>query len=51
MIRLGISDIGNIALFLNYSINTVNTYKTKAKNRALIPNDQFEQEIMKIKSA
>lgn len=51
LIRLGISDIGNIALFLNYSINTVNTYKTKAKNRALIPNDQFEQEIMKIKSA
>lgn len=50
LIRLGISDISNIALFLNYSVNTVNTYKTKAKNRALVPNEEFEQEIMKIKS-
>lgn len=50
LIRLGITDPANIALFLNYSVNTVNTYKTKAKNRALVPNDRFEAEIMKIKS-
>lgn len=50
LIRLGITDIGNIALFLNYSVNTVNTYKTKAKNRSLLANEDFEAAIMKIKS-
>ncbi len=50
LIRLGITDIGNIALFLNYSVNTVNTYKTKAKNRSLLANEDFEPAIMQIKS-
>lgn len=50
LIRLGITDIGNIALFLNYSVNTVNTYKTKAKNRSLVANEEFERAIMRIKS-
>lgn len=50
LIRLGITDISDIALFLNYSVNTVNTYKTKAKNRSLLANEDFEPEIMKIKS-
>lgn len=50
LIRLGITDCGNIASFLNYSVNTVNTYKTKAKNRSVVPNDQFESKIMEIRS-
>jgi len=50
LIRLGITDISNIALFLNYSVNTVNTYKTKAKNRSLLANEDFEAAIMQIKS-
>lgn len=50
LIRLGINDNSNIASFLNYSVNTVNTYKTKTKNRSIIPNDQFEQKIMEIRS-
>lgn len=50
LIRLGITDCGNIASFLNYSVNTVNTYKTKAKNRSVVPNDQFEAKIMEIRS-
>ena len=40
----------NIANFLNYSVNTVNTYKTKTKNKSIIPNEQFEQKIMEIES-
>lgn len=50
LMRLGITDVGDISMFLNYSINTVNTYKTKAKNRSILPNDQFEEAIMKIRS-
>lgn len=50
LIRLGITDCGNIASFLNYSVNTVNTYKTKAKNRSVVSNDQFESKIMEIRS-
>lgn len=51
LIRLGITDVSNIALLLNYSVNTVNTYKTKAKNRSLVANGEFEEAILKIKSA
>lgn len=50
MIRLGVTDISKIALFLDYSVNTVNTYKTRAKNKSRLPNDQFEAAIMNIKS-
>ena len=45
LIRLGITDSERIAKFLNYSVHTVNTYKTRIKNRS---NDQFEQSIMQI---
>lgn len=50
LIRLGITDSNEIAKFLNYSVNTINTYKTKTKNRSIVPNDQFEPRIMEIKS-
>ena len=50
LIRLGITESANIANFLNYSINTVNTYKTKAKNKSIVPNECFEGKIMEIKS-
>ena len=50
LIRLGINESSNIANFLNYSVNTVNTYKTKTKNKSIIPNEQFEQKIMEIES-
>jgi DNA-binding CsgD family transcriptional regulator len=50
LIRLGIFESERIAKFLNYSVNTINTYKTKVKNKSIIPNEQFEQKIMEIKS-
>lgn len=50
LIRLGITDTERIAKFLNYSVHTINTYKTKAKNRSIVPNAQFEQRIMEIES-
>jgi putative regulatory protein susR len=48
LIRLGITDSERIATFLNYSVHTINTYKTRVKNRSHIDNDKFEGYIMKI---
>jgi DNA-binding NarL/FixJ family response regulator len=48
LIRLGVTDAERIASFLNYSVNTINTYKTRVKNRSTVPNDLFEQRIMEL---
>ncbi|UKT62143.1 DUF6377 domain-containing protein [Pedobacter mucosus] len=48
LIRLGIDENETIAKILNYSVNTIYTYKTKVKNRSLIPNDDFKDKIMSI---
>lgn len=50
LIRLGVTETERIAKFLNYSVHTVNNYKTKAKNRSFVPNEQFESRIMEIES-
>lgn len=51
LIRLGIRDNEDIAEFLNYSVNTIYTYKTKIKNKSIVDNDEFEKKIMQIKAA
>ena len=48
LIRLGITDSERIARFLHYSIHTINTYKTRVKNKSIVDNDQFEARIMEI---
>lgn len=48
LIRLGISDSSRIASFLNYSVHTVNTYKTRVKNKSIEDNEQFEQKILSL---
>jgi hypothetical protein len=50
LIRMGIHDSEKIARVLQYSVNTINTYKTKIKNRSLISNEEFEKKIMEIKA-
>jgi hypothetical protein len=50
LIRMGIHDTQKIASILGYSVNTINTYKSKIKNKSLIPNEDFEERIMQIKS-
>jgi tetratricopeptide (TPR) repeat protein len=50
LIRLGINDNEKIASFLNYSVNTIYTYKTKIKGKARSSSDQFKQKVMEIKS-
>ncbi len=48
LIRLGIHDNDKIAKILNYSVNTIYAYKTRVKNRATVPNDEFERRMMAI---
>jgi hypothetical protein len=50
LMRMGIHDNEKIAQILEYSVNTVYTYKTKIKNKSIVPNDEFEQRIMEIKT-
>lgn len=50
LIRLGVTGNEEIAKFLHYSVNTINTYKTKVKKRSLFPNAEFEKRIMEIES-
>lgn len=50
LIRLGIKDNEKLAQVLNYSLNTIYTYKTKVKNKSLVSNDDFESKVMEIRA-
>jgi hypothetical protein len=50
LIRMGIHDNDKIANILRYSVNTINTYKTRIKNKSIVPNELFEDMIMEIES-
>ena len=50
LIRLGINDNNQISKVLDYSINTVYTYKTRVRNRSDLDNDAFYRAIMNIQS-
>ena len=49
LIRLGVTDIETIAKILDYTVNTVYTYKARIKAKAIVPPDLFEKKIMEIK--
>lgn len=49
LMRLGIRDNEKIARFLNYSVNTIYTYKTKIKSKTIF-RDQFEEKLLAIKA-
>lgn len=48
LIRLGITDSVKIAAFLRYSLSTIYNYRTKARNKAAVCRDEFEENVMKI---
>lgn len=50
LIRLGITHNEVIAEVLNYSVNTIYTYKTKIKNRSNLSNEEFLARVMDIPS-
>lgn len=49
LIRLGITESERIAKFLNLSVKTVYSYKGKVKTKAIIPKEEFEYRIMRIR--
>ncbi|HEX2630333.1 MAG TPA: DUF6377 domain-containing protein [Chitinophagaceae bacterium] len=50
LIRMGIHENEKIARILQYSVHTINTYKTKIKNRSFVANEEFEKKVMEIKT-
>lgn len=48
LLRLGITDSIKIAAFLRCSISTVYNYRTKMRNKSVVPRDEFEDIVMKI---
>lgn len=50
LIRMGIGDNEKIAKILEYSVNTIYTYKTRIKNKSTVDNDAFEERIMQIRT-
>lgn len=49
LIRLGITDSTQIAEFLRYSLNTIYNYRAKVRNKARVPRDDFESQVMNIR--
>lgn len=50
LIRMGIHDAEKIAKILDYSVNTIYSYKARIKSKSLIPNEEFEKRIMDIRA-
>src|SRR5690606_1393472 len=48
LIRLGITDVNQIATFLRYSIQTIYNYKSKVKGKAAIDPEHFEENVKKL---
>lgn len=48
LIRLGVQDSTNIAHFLNYSLATIYNYRSKIRNRSIVPKNEFEKLVMSI---
>lgn len=49
LIRLGINESSRIADILGYSPNSIYNYRTRAKNMAACPRDEFEDRIKTVK--
>jgi tetratricopeptide (TPR) repeat protein len=48
LIRLGVKNNETIARALDYSVNTIYTYKTKVRKRSLLSNEKFDEAVMNI---
>jgi hypothetical protein len=48
LMRMGITENEKIAQILEYSVKTIYAYKTKIRNRTIIPKDEFDKRVMAI---
>ncbi len=50
LIRMGIHDNEKIAKILDYSVNTIYTYKTRIRSKSVLENEDFDRQIMNIRA-
>lgn len=50
LMRMGVTDPEKIARILEYSVKTIYSYKSRIKNKAAIPGEEFEERIMQLKT-
>lgn len=50
LLRLGVKENEKIAEILEYSVKSIYAYKTRIRNRAKFPRDEFDKKVMDIKS-
>ncbi len=50
LVRIGIHDNEKIAKILDYSVTTIYTYKTRLRNKSILPNEEFDKQIMSIRA-
>lgn len=48
LVRLGIRNNETIARALDYSVNTIYTYKTRVRNRSLLSSEEFDRTVLEI---
>ena len=48
LMRLGITDISQIASFLRYSVQTVYNYRSRVKGKSVLTGEEFDSEVKKI---
>lgn len=48
LVRLGITDISEIAHFLDYSMPTIYNYRSKIYNSAIVPKEEFNDAVMRL---
>jgi hypothetical protein len=51
LLRLGIRENEKIAEILEYSVKSIYAYKTRIRNRARVPKEDFDRLVMEIRSA
>ena len=50
LMRLGITDVAQIAVFLHYTPQTIYNYKNKVKGKSVLDADRFEEEVRNLGS-
>lgn len=50
LMRMGVADPEKIASILEYSVKTIYSYKSRVKNKAILPGEEFEVRVMQIKT-
>lgn len=46
LVRLGVTDSNRIAHFLNYSLPTIYSYRSRLRNKSCLPKSEFDQAVM-----